>query len=118
MKRGLKTYTSTEKIYFFIHLLAVIVTWTGPFLFSWKIMIPLYILVSIQFYIFKSCLMNKHHGLDESDHHTFYAELFELMSIQPNRRKLKTFIREYLNFILIAVTLIWQVCLGIKPLIF
>ncbi len=114
----MESYSTEEKIYFFIHLLSVIVAWTGPFLFSWKLMIPLYIMVSAQFIIFKSCLMNKHHGLDESDDLTFYAELFELMGFQPNRRKLKLFIRNYLNIILIAVTLGWQVGLDIKPLFF
>lgn len=118
MEKGLESYSREEKIYFFIHLLAVIVAWTGPFLFSWKIMVPLYFLVSAQFYIFKSCLMNKHHGLDESNEHTFYAELFELMGFQPNRRKLKIFIRKYLNIILVSVTLIWQLGLGVKPLFF
>ena len=118
MEKGLESYSNLEKFYFFIHLLAVIVAWTGPFLFSWKIMIPIYILVSVQFYIFKSCLMNKHHGLDENNDHTFYAELFELMGYQPNRRKLKTFIRRYLNIALISVTLIWQVGLGFEPLLY
>lgn len=118
MKEGLKSYSGKEKFYFFIHLLAVLVAWTGPFLFLWKIMIPLYILVSVQFIIFKSCLMNKRHGLDESNDHTFYAELFEMMGFQPNRRKLKMFIREYLNVILVLTTLLWQVVLGNQPLVF
>ena len=62
--------------------------------------------------------MNKHHGLDESGDHTFYAELFELMGFQPSRRKLKIFIRKYLNIILIAVTVIWQIGFGFEPLFF
>ena len=118
MKKSLQSYSFEQKIYFFIHLLAVIVAWTGPFLISWKIMIPVYLLVTAQFIIFKSCLMNKHHGLDERDDHTFYAELFELMGYQPNRRKLKKFIRQYLNIILITATLIWQIGLGFRPLFF
>ena len=118
MKKSLQTYSFGEKIYFFIHLLAIIVAWTGPFLISWKIMVPVYILVSVQFIVFKSCLMNKHHGLDESNDHTFYAEILELMGFRPNRRKLKTFIREYLNVILIATSLGWQLGLGFKPLLF
>ena len=118
MKKSLQSYSLEQKFYFFIHLLAVIVAWTGPFLFSWKIMIPVYFLVTAQFVIFKSCLMNKHHGLDESDDHTFYAELFELMGYQPNRSKLKIFIRKYLNFVLIATTIVWQIGFGFQPLIF
>ena len=81
-------------------------------------MVTAYFLVTAQFIIFKSCLLNKRHGLDESDDHTFYAELFEMMGFQPNRRKLKKFIRKYLNIFLIMVTLIWQVGLGFQPLLF
>jgi hypothetical protein len=79
---------------------------------------PLYFLVSAQVNIFKSCLMNKHHGLDENGDHIFYAELFELMGFQPKRRKLKFFIREYLNFVLITTTIVWQVSFGFDPLLF
>jgi len=118
MKKGLESYSTEEKIYFFIHLLLVIVAWTGPFLFSWKIIIPIYFLVIAQFIVFKSCLLNKRHGLDESNDHTFYAELFELMGFQPNRRKLKNFIRYYLHVILSIITLIWQVGLGFEPLLY
>jgi len=117
MKKGFQSYSFEQKMYFFVHLLAVILAWTGPFLISWKIMIPVYLLVSAQFYIFKSCLMNKHHGLDENNDHTFYAELFELMGYQPNRRKLKIFIRKFLNVVLIATTVIWQIGFGVKPLL-
>lgn len=79
---------------------------------------PLYFLVSAQLYIFKSCLMNKHHGLDENGDHTFYAELFELIGFQRKRRKLKILIREYLNFVLITKTIVWQVGFGFEPLLF
>jgi hypothetical protein len=118
MKDGLKPNSGEEKFYFFIHLIAIILAWFGPFLFSWKIIIPVYFLVIAQFIIFKSCLMNKHHGLDEREGHTFYSELFELMGFQPNRRKLKMFIRRYLHFILAMITLLWQVILGFEPLLF
>ena len=118
MKEDLKSYSKEEKVYFFIHLIAIIFAWIGPFLFSWKIIIPVYILVTAQFIIFKSCLMNKHHGLDESDDHTFYAELLELIGFQPNRRELKKFIRGYLHVILAIITLLWQVGLGFEPLLF
>ena len=63
--------------------------------------------------------MNKKHGLEESDdYRTIYSELFELMGFQPNRRKLKAFIRKYLHIILAIITLIWQVGLGFEPLLF
>ena len=81
-------------------------------------MVSVYSLVIAQFIIFKRCLMNKKHGLEESEDHTFYAELFELMGFQPNRRALKTFIRNYLHVILAVFTLIWQVGLGFEPLLF
>lgn len=112
------SFSGTEKFYFFLHFLAVIFVWTGPFLVSWKIMIPVYVLVTIQFIIFKSCLMNKRHGLDESDDHTFYSEVFELMGFQPDRKMLKFFVRKVLNIFLTIMTLLWQLVLGNNPLLF
>jgi len=119
MKKSLKSFSIEEKIYFSIHLFGVGLAWTGPFLFSWEIMVSVYSLVIAQFIIFKKCLMNEKHGLEESDDDsTVYSELFELMGFQPNRQKLKFFIRNYLHVILAVFTLIWQVGLGFEPLLF
>ncbi len=119
MTKSLKSFSKEEKIYFSIHLIGVALAWTGPFLFSWEIMVPVYSLVIAQFIIFKKCLLNEKHGLEESDDDsTVYSEFFELIGFQPNRRKLKFFIRNYLHVIFAIFTLIWQVGLGFEPLLF
>ena len=119
MTKSLKSFSREEKIYFSIHLFGVGLAWAGPFLFSWEIMVPVYSLVIAQFIIFKKCLMNEKHGIEENDENqTVYSELFEIMGFQPNRPKLKSFIRNYLHVILAVFTLIWQVGLGFEPLLF
>ncbi|MEZ4948393.1 MAG: hypothetical protein R2784_03225 [Saprospiraceae bacterium] len=61
---------------FWFHVLVTVLGWIGPFLFSWYILVPIYLLVLIQFVIFGRCLMNGQHGLDDSDA-TFYSYLLE-----------------------------------------
>lgn len=81
-------------------------------------MLPAFLIVVLQFLIFKKCLMNETHGLDEGDDHTFYAELLEKMGFKFNRKKLKTFVRGYLYILLGIATYVWQVVLGNAPLLF
>ncbi|MEZ5056341.1 MAG: hypothetical protein R2879_04815 [Saprospiraceae bacterium] len=102
---------------FWFHVLVTVLGWIGPFLFSWYILVPIYLLVLIQFVIFGRCLMNGQHGLDDSDA-TFYSYLLEKGNIHLNRKQLKLFVRRYLYIILSAITLIWQVVLGFDPLLF
>lgn len=103
---------------FWFHLLITLLAWLGPFLFSWYLMVSAYLLVVVQFIIFKRCLLNAKHDLDVSDDTTFYSHLLESLSINIDRRKLKTFVRNYLYLVLALVTLVWQVILGNEALLF
>lgn len=97
---------------FWLHLLLVIGAWVGPFVISWKILVPAYLLVMLQFAVFDRCLMNEHHGLDEkADDRIFYTDLLERIGFRPNRKMLKRFVRRYLYLLLSAVALLWQVAL-------
>jgi hypothetical protein len=102
---------------FWLHLLAVIATWFMPFLVSWKIATPIYAAVMIQFAIWGKCLMNEHHGLDESGGRIFYTELLEKMGFNPDPPLVKTIVRQWLYPILAIVAVIWQVWLGKAPLL-
>lgn len=102
---------------FWVHVLITFLGWVGPFLFSWWLIVPAYLIVMVQFMIFGRCLMNGQHGLDDNDA-TFYSYLLEKFDIHMDRKKLKLFVRRYLYIVLSAVALIWQLVLGIKPLLF
>ncbi len=111
------TAHSTHNIVFWLHLALVLLALSGPFLFSWFLLIPAYGIVLIQFLFFRKCLMNKAHDLTDPDT-TFYSYLFEKTGWRPDRKKVKLFVRRYLYLLLAAVAITWQVLLGQKPLLF
>ncbi len=113
------TAKSTRNFTFWAHVLLVLLAWAGPFLFDWRVLCAAYGLVLLQFLVLKQCILNKQHGITDSENnYTFYAELFEAMGLQLDRRRLKSVVRSWLYFALAAVAIAWQVGLGMKPLIF
>jgi hypothetical protein len=103
-----------KTVSFYIHLLMVIIALLGPFLIDWYIIVPIYILVCIQFLIFGRCLFNDTHGLRD-DSLTFYSEILFRLNIPHNPTKLKVFVRYYLYPILALITLLLQLGIGIQP---
>ena len=111
------TQTLKSSFAFWIHVLAVIATYLFPFLISWKIAVPIYAAVMIQFAIWGKCLVNEHHGLDESEGRIFYTDLLEKMGFNPNPQLVKTIVRQWLYPILAMVAIVWQLVLGHAPLL-
>lgn len=114
----MSTQTLKSSLVFWLHTLGVVATWFMPFLLSWKIAVAIYAAVMIQFAIWGKCLMNEHHGLDESDGRIFYTDLLEKIGFQPNPKWVKTIVRQWLYPILSLVSILWQVVLGHAPLLF
>lgn len=115
------TTKSTLNTAFWLHLLLVLAGWLGPFLFSWYLMVTGYTLIFLQFLVFKKCLVNDLHDLDDNNYYTFYTFLFECIGIhlsKANQKRLFLFVRWPLYPILIAFTLFWQLHLGFAPLLF
>lgn len=110
--------TSEHNFVFWFHVLITFLAWVGPFLFSWYLMVPAYLIVLLQFVIFGRCLLNGQHKLDDGSDTTFYSYLFDKLGISVNKASLKVWVRKYFYVILSAVTLIWQLVLGFKPLLF
>jgi hypothetical protein len=103
---------------FWFHLWITILAWLGPFLFSWFWIVSAYLIVLLQFIIFKRCLLNAKHDLDISDDTTFYSHLLESVGFKIDRGRLKLFVRRYLYLLLALFTLIWQLMLKQDPLLF
>ena len=114
----MQTATLKSGLVFWLHVLSVIGAWLMPFLLTWKIALVIYAAVMTQFAIWGKCLVNEHHGLDESDGRIFYTDLLEKMGFKPNPKLVKTLVRQWLYPSLAVVTLIWQVVLGHAPLLF
>ncbi len=114
-----KKIESNLNFMFWFHAFLVLIAWTGPFLFSWYMMVTVYAILMAQFLVFGKCLMNKSHGLEDlSDDKIFYTELLNLMGFYPNKTKLKFFVHRILYIILGSVAIIWQVVLGHAPVLF
>ncbi len=109
---------SSHNFAFWFHVLITALAWVGPFLFSWYLMVPAYLIVVLQFLIFNRCLLNGKHDFDESEDATFYSYLFEKLGLHVNKSTLKLWVRRYFYVILSLVTLVWQLLLGFEPLLF
>jgi len=82
-------------------------------------MVLAYGVVTLQFLVFKKCLMNEHHDLDESkSDDTFYGYLFDLAGWNVPKKPLKKFVRTYLYIILGVWTYVLQAVLHFDPLLF
>ena len=103
---------------FWLHLFVTLLAWVAPFLFSWKLSLPVYGMVMLQFIVFGRCLMNEQHGLREEDNRIFYTDLLEKMNFTPDRALVKYLVRRLLYPTLAAVALVWQILLGQTPLVF
>ena len=103
---------------FYFHLFITLLSWTGPFLFSWQYLLPVYILIQLQFIFLGKCVLNEHHGQAEQGDATFHSELLEKMGFQFPRPAVKRFIRRWAYPGKMLVLLLWQVVLGQEALIF
>ncbi len=103
---------------FWLHLFVTLLAWVAPFLFSWKLSLPVYGMVMLQFSVFGRCLMNEQHGLREEDNRIFYTDLLEKMNFTPDRALVKYLVRRLLYPTLALVALGWQLLLGQEPLVF
>lgn len=109
---------SEHNFTFWFHVLITVLAWIGPFLFSWWLMTTAYMIVLLQFLIFKRCLLNSRHSLADDNDATFYSYLFEKIGYYPNRRVLKLWIRRYVYIILSVISFLWQYVAGFEPLLF
>lgn len=114
----LMSVSMKSSVFFWLHLLVTLLAWVAPFLFTWKLSLPVYSLVMLQFAVFGRCLVNEQHGLQEEGNQIFYTDLLEKMNFRPNRARVKFLVRSVLYPVLAAVALFWQVGLGYAPLLF
>jgi hypothetical protein len=77
-----------------------------------------YGIVTLQFIIFKRCLLNAKHNLNDENDVTFYSYLFDQLGISYNRKRLKFWVRNLIYPILGVISYLWQEVLGIDPLLF
>ena len=110
---------SKKKLIFWIHLILLIVIWTSPFWLDWKLILLGIFLVYIQELIFKSCILTiaQFNDNEEWREMTMYTFIFEKIDFKVNRKRMKFIARFILPWIILLMSLIWQILLNKQVLI-
>jgi len=102
---------------FCAHLILIILVYSSPFLFSW-IWVGIGILILfIEYWIFKGCVLT-HTQFGKDDSMTFYTIYLEMLGFKFNRKRFKFFIRNIMPFIVLIIAIFWQIILKKSPLLF
>lgn len=104
---------------FWIHLIVNLVLYFSWILFSWWIILIGEIILQLQYQIFGGCVLTKaEFGKEKNDTSCigYYLEKWNL--IKKNTPKTKVFIRDISPWIIFALSVLWQLILGIRPLVF
>ena len=115
MNKREKDYGST----FWIHLIMVLIAYLSWTLFSWYYILVGIIIVRLSHFCFNGCIVTIKEFGKETDETTFIGYYLQKWGIiKRNTRKVKWFIRNISPVIIFILAIIWQVLLGLKPLIF
>ena len=102
---------------FCMHSILIILAWASPFWLNWKFIILFIILHYIQITIFKACVLTiaqfKEHGKEI----TMYAFILEKLGFKVNRKVIKFIAQFILPWIILLISIIWQILLNNSVLV-
>jgi len=104
-------------IIFWSHLILILIAYSSPFLFSWKLILLGVVVLLTQFVVLKKCILTTLQFGDKK-YITFYTLYLEKLGLKFNRKKLYILMRYIMPFIVLLVALIWQILLKHKPIFF
>lgn len=102
---------------FWFHLFITVLSWVAPFFIDWRIIIPIYFIIQLQFSFLGKCVLNEHHNLKEENYYTFYAFMFEQLGFKVNRKAMHFYVRSLSCSVYSLMAIIWQIGLDMKPLL-
>jgi hypothetical protein len=83
----------------------------SPFLFSWKLILLGFVVLTIQDRMFKQCILTRaQFGKDQ--YTTFHAVYLEKLGFKFKRKNVYNTTTYIIPFVLLAIALIWQIVLG------
>lgn len=97
-----------------IHLVLIILIWSSPFWLSWKIVSIGIILYYLQLLIFGDCLLTKKEFRTNKREITFYSFCLEKIGFMFDRNKVRIIADYVMPWVILGVSLIWQLGLGNK----
>jgi len=102
---------------FWTHLILIIIAYASPFLFNWKLVLMGVITLYLQQLILNGCFLT-HAQFGKDKYMTFYYRYLILAGFKPNKRKLKILMAWIMPLIILAIAIILQKVIKLKPLIF
>lgn len=102
---------------FWLHLTLIILAYLSPILFNWKLILFGVIILFLQELIFQGCFLT-HAQFGKDRYMTFYYRYLILMGFKPNKEKLKFLMAWIMPLIVLDLSLILQILLKFRPLIF
>ena len=102
---------------FWMHLALVLVAYSSPFLFDWRIIIVGVVVLFVQYVLVGGCVLNKVQFGSAKDV-TFLYPYLKMVGVKLDPHKFKFFIRYVLPFALLLIAFLWQVVWGRSPLLF
>lgn len=112
MKKNIKLFG----VVFWIHLFLIILAYSSPFLFDWKLILIGVIMLLLQFIILKQCVLTTAQFGDEK-YMTFYTIYLEILGFKFRRKSIYIFMRYVMPFIVLIIALLYQVIFEFKPLL-
>ena len=105
-------------IIFWLHLLVNVILYCSWFLFSWYWILLGEALVQLQFHLFKGCIFTRLEFGGDSTDESCIAYYFEKWGILKNTSKTRLFIKDISPRLVFILMIVWQVLLGMEPLLF
>jgi len=100
---------------FWIHLILIVLVYTSPFLFNWRLMILFVFLYYLQIIIFNGCILTEKQ-FGKREYMTFYHYYFTKLGLKINKRFLYYLMRWIMPLIILSVSLVLRL-LNYNPLI-
>jgi len=103
--------------FFWIHLFLFLFSIILWIFFSWWLIIIVEIILQLQYWLLKGCILSKAEFGKEKDEACvpYYLKKWNLIK---NKEKTKIVVRYYLPIFRISFGIIWQLFLGFNPLFF
>ena len=101
-----------------LHGLIILLIWLSPFLFRWPIIIIGIIVYYLQLIIFGDCILTLKQFNVKRRSVTFYYYILVKMGFKLNMYHVR-FIADYIMpWIILGITLLWQIIFNIQPVLY
>jgi len=103
--------TSNNKsfgIYFFTHLVLILLFLSSPFFLSWRAILILIILYYLQIFLLGNCFISKLEFKENIRNTTFYSHYLSKLGINVDKRKTRLVVDYVIPWLIFFIALIYQ----------